>query len=95
MANHSKEEKVRHSFTVEHYTTLNNERLNPSRIIELCWERIPSALIQKLNSTELLDYINLHILPKVVAEQKLVLTSVFPKGYFESKNKKHNLEVFA
>ena len=94
MAN-SKEHKVRHAFIVSHISELRNERLNYETIFDLCWKQIPESLVKKLNSNELLEYINLHILPKVVAEQKSVLTSVIPKAYLNKNTKKHTMEVFA
>ena len=65
------------------------------KLFDLCWKQIPQSLVKKLNSNELLEYINLHILPKVVAEQKSVLTSVIPKAYLNQNSKKHTMEVFA
>ncbi|MBE7413640.1 MAG: hypothetical protein L6Q54_06375 [Leptospiraceae bacterium] len=93
--NRSKREKVRHAFMVTHTVELRNERLNPSGVFDICWARIPEALTKKLNANELLEYINLHILPKVVTEEKSVQCNVFPKSYKMSNLKKHTLEVFA
>lgn len=80
---------------VTHTVELRNERLNPSGVFDICWARIPEALTKKLNANELLEYINLHILPKVVTEEKSVQCNVFPKSYKMSNLKKHTLEVFA
>ena len=65
MANTKKEEKVRHIFIVK---LVEEKKYVPARLasaFEKCWAKVPDGLKLKLNSTELFDYIRLHIVPTV------------------------------
>ncbi|MBE7413380.1 MAG: hypothetical protein HS129_15190 [Leptospiraceae bacterium] len=95
MANTKKEDRVSHNFAVIHYRTLREDGLNYNRIFDICWKRIPEALTKKLNCIELIEYINLHILPKVVSEQKALQSAPSARPYSRESARKSTLEVFA
>jgi hypothetical protein len=63
MANTGKEERVRKLFIVR---LVEEKKYIPSRLasaFETCWAKVPDGLKKKLNSTELFEYIRLHIVP--------------------------------
>ncbi|TGK31701.1 hypothetical protein EHQ12_03770 [Leptospira gomenensis] len=63
MANITKHDRVRIRFLCDQVGTLREKGLDARSVFDRCWDKIPEALIQKLNTEELLTYVQRHVLP--------------------------------
>ncbi|EMK22412.1 hypothetical protein [Leptospira kirschneri] len=91
MANVTKFERIRKRFLCDHSAELRDKGVIAHFIFDRCWNKIPNALIKKLNSEELLSYIKIHILPGEVASTK----GTSKNEYKSLTPKEHKLEKFA
>ncbi|WP_001284974.1 hypothetical protein [Leptospira interrogans] len=91
MANLKKCDRVRSRFICDQVKVLKENGLNVYTVFDRCWSKIPAALIKKLNTEELLQYIRLHILPTEISSQ----TPQNKEGYKTKNPKNHTLEKFA
>ncbi|TGM61680.1 hypothetical protein [Leptospira adleri] len=66
MANTTKRDRIRIRFLCDQVGFLKEKGLNPITTFDRCWEKIPEALIQKLNAEELSLYVQRHILPNEI-----------------------------
>jgi len=79
MANTTKQERVEQQFVSTLVAEQKYKSSGLRKSFEQCWNQVPSGLISKLNSKELLDYIIRHIVPKT----NIPLINE-PKGKYES-----------
>ncbi|MDV6234599.1 hypothetical protein CH379_003025 [Leptospira ellisii] len=63
MANITKYDRVRIRFLCDQVGALREKGLDARSVFDRCWEKIPEALVQKLNAEELLTYVQRHVLP--------------------------------
>ncbi|TGK19768.1 hypothetical protein [Leptospira stimsonii] len=71
MANTTKRDRIRIRFLCDQVGHLKEKGVNPIHAFDRCWEKIPDALIQKLNAEELSLYIQRHLLPNEILNATL------------------------